>query len=528
MTRVVSGFAILLSIVACVGLADVTSGTRVGDGSTTTTVPFTASLSSPDGIVLLLNASRGSKLEACGCRGHNMGGIDKEGTMIEGFRKVTPAVLALEGGGVFREFMNASLKLQSYYLLRGLSMMRYDVVNVGYTELAQGLERVRQLGEEFALPLISANIIDRTTSEPVFAAYKSFELTRRDGKKAGVTVVGVTAPNAKLSHANDKGTASPDDEPSTAARHAGRGGAETEHVGGGNDGALEFATGSTTAALSRKRYVIADEVTILKPLVAKLRADADVLVLLAFDGPERTKQIVEQVPGFDLAVAGDYFTHVQPFRAGEKQTWVAPMESGGKMLGVAECKPAPSGGLAVTEPNLIVIEEFYPSEPKLLAVMEAYSRSMSKLPGSGGIEPTAKLYTGASRCSSCHAPEYTQWRGSRHWRALATLTEKQMQYNPDCLRCHTVAYGLPGGFRDLRVTAYLSGVQCESCHGPGAQHVSEENQRKLSSIAGETTGTRTARMRMKFDAEFCMECHDADNDSKFDFATRMQAVKHKP
>ena len=40
--------------------------------------------------------------------------------------------------------------------------------------------------------------------------------------------------------------------------------------------------------------------------------------------------------------------------------------------------------------------------------------------------------------------------------------------NPDCLPCHATAMGKPGGFPQKGVD--LSGVQCESCHGPGEGH----------------------------------------------------------
>lgn len=491
-----------------------------GETQTTPTAiqPFKPPVSSSSSVILLLNGSRGSKLEACGCRGHNMGGVDKEATMIRGFREVTSAVLALDCGGIFREFVTPNLKLQTYYLLKSLGEMRYDAINIGYPELAQGLDRVTAIGSSFDLPFISANIVDGTTSQPIFPSFKTFELRQSPGVVARVCVVGVTAASSKVSRAQDAA--------STPTATDSRGGAAMDAAGGTN-AAIEFATTTSPASQARKRYVAMDEIEALRALVPTLRPKADILVLLAYATPARAKQIATEVPGFDLVVAGDYLTRTQPFRVQDSQTYIAPLESGGKFLGMAEFAPDSSARLVLREPDLLPVEQFYASSPQLLENLHAYRRDVTKLPGTSGHQAGPRSYVGATRCASCHRPEYDQWRKTRHWGAMATLARQNMQYTPDCLRCHTVAYGTPGGFRDLRLTPNLSGVQCESCHGPGANHIQEENLRAQVSNKS-TTSTRTAIMRTRFDAGFCMECHDTDNDPEFDFAKRMESVRHKP
>ena len=47
-----------------------------------------------------------------------------------------------------------------------------------------------------------------------------------------------------------------------------------------------------------------------------------------------------------------------------------------------------------------------------------------------------------------------------------------MEVNTEnCLPCHTVGFGDPTGYVDDGSTPHLAGVQCENCHGSGADHV---------------------------------------------------------
>ena len=89
-------------------------------------------------------------------------------------------------------------------------------------------------------------------------------------------------------------------------------------------------------------------------------------------------------------------------------------------------------------------------------------------PGNSGL--TGK-YVGAARCSQCHSTLKNNWAGTLHAQALATLEAIGQGTNAQCLPCHTVGYGQPGGFVDHATTDALAGVGCENCHGPGSRIV---------------------------------------------------------
>ncbi len=97
----------------------------------------------------------------------------------------------------------------------------------------------------------------------------------------------------------------------------------------------------------------------------------------------------------------------------------------------------------------------------------------------------AGRFVGAARCKECHTEEYRAWVNSDHADAWDNLAEPDRQ-KPRCVICHVTGIGRPGGFIDVRKTARLTGVQCESCHGPGEAHVKAAKAEKKESVLKKT------------------------------------------
>jgi peroxiredoxin len=142
----------------------------------------------------------------------------------------------------------------------------------------------------------------------------------------------------------------------------------------------------------------------------------------------------------------------------------------------------------------------------------------------GALFPDAE-YVGSEACQSCHAAEYASWEKQPHGRAVASLEAKGEASNGECLACHTTAYGKPGGFPASGQTAEhpaLASVGCESCHGPGGDHVAE-GARKSGSIV--SLGDKCDSCVI---LQICGGCHDGANDPGFEFAVqeRIDAQRH--
>ena len=109
-------------------------------------------------------------------------------------------------------------------------------------------------------------------------------------------------------------------------------------------------------------------------------------------------------------------------------------------------------------------------------------------------------YASAAACQQCHEQEYLQWSATRHAFAYQTLLKKERYFDAGCVSCHTTGFGYPTGFQIGDQNATLEGVQCETCHGPGKQHVGNPKKSNIRSGA---------------DTSLCLQCHDPKHSPGF-------------
>ncbi len=115
-------------------------------------------------------------------------------------------------------------------------------------------------------------------------------------------------------------------------------------------------------------------------------------------------------------------------------------------------------------------------------------------PVSGSATNGTVNYVGAAACVQCHESSHHSWMTTSHAKAFDALKGLKQQANSTCLPCHTVGFGTPIGYQSETATPHLTGVQCESCHGPGGGHIS--NVRDVS-----------LRPKVTIAAEVCGGCH---------------------
>ena len=119
-------------------------------------------------------------------------------------------------------------------------------------------------------------------------------------------------------------------------------------------------------------------------------------------------------------------------------------------------------------------------------------------------------YKGWQACKECHTEISDGWSKTRHARAFESLVGSNQKDLPECVKCHVVGYGESGGFLDPDLTTELSGVQCESCHGPGAKHLEmPEDPDFIVRAPGK---------------DLCRTCHTAGQDPNFDYQKKIVSV----
>jgi len=120
-------------------------------------------------------------------------------------------------------------------------------------------------------------------------------------------------------------------------------------------------------------------------------------------------------------------------------------------------------------------------------------------------------YVSYTTCEMCHSDKAEGWKTTPHAEAFEVLKTQgeEKQQNPNCIQCHVVGYDKDGGFIDMELTPELKDVQCESCHGPGKQHVETMSTEAIKGKPGE---------------EVCRTCHTEGQDKDFDYEKKSKLV----
>jgi len=157
----------------------------------------------------------------------------------------------------------------------------------------------------------------------------------------------------------------------------------------------------------------------------------------------------------------------------------------------------------------IPLEEKLPSDPALVQLYKDYQlmvkeekllERVTRTPFPGGLE-----YFGSDSCgiSSCHKYEYDIWSKHPHADAYQTLVEVNSQYDPECIECHVVGFGIESGFVNEKSPNGLRNVGCEICHGPRSEHLKYVTSGQEEPI---TVDPLTS----------CFKCHTYDHSPEFE------------
>jgi len=415
------------------------------------------------------------RIEDCGCPGKPKGGLPRRATALRAYAKGQPLIV---DAGNMNTPTQSFILLNWQYGLRMMGRMKCDVANIGQTELQVSKANLLRVAKESPVPLISANVLDADTSQPVLPTHV---VLQRFGKR--IAVVGV------VYHAYEDMQVSED-------------------------------------------YRVAPAGPALQRVLDELAGRYDFLVLLADMPLVQARILVRDYPQIGLVVLTQQKSRMeQPVQ--ENSTWLVEAGRGDYRLAelTAEMKENRLEKVHVREFKLGLETK---EDKELKDMIEEYNQRLHKR--ISGIKGASKVkrwwhlykekkvrswYAGAAECAQCHREDYKLWSRSDHAHAYSTLVEANRHSNPDCLRCHTVGFNEAAGFKLDEFSEHLRGVQCESCHGEASNHALKER--------GQRPSGKVALREFKDEADIeamCKTCHDEANSPEFEYSKYWKQIKH--
>jgi hypothetical protein len=402
----------------------------------------------------------------------------QEQSDFSGFLVLCSAGDFFGGGNVYNE-------PKDHFVARMLAYLRYDAVAVGEMDLSRGLDKLYADYKKNKLNLVCANLFRKkagkggktvVSRKPVFPPYR---IVSRGGIKIGF--IAVLSPRTKV-------------------RNPRRGSAKK----------VEALT-----------YVLKDPAPILEKLVPEVRRKCDILVLLAHMDREDLEKILPDFPQFDFAVLGhgDKTERTkEPYMMGTVPVYKVTFH--GQAVGVLRVALDPEGKIADTRNNIYTLNKRVPDDERVAAIIKSFDEENKKkqkelyakqmLKGNTSNAGPGDIYLGLGNCIRCHADAFRIYAGTKHARAYETLASQFKQRDSSCISCHSTGYGKRGGYTGSRIIGSpvdLVEVQCEACHGPGAEHKRD--------------GTYASRA-----SESCTQCHTKEQDPTFDFSRAWRKIAH--
>lgn len=244
---------------------------------------------------------------------------------------------------------------------------------------------------------------------------------------------------------------------------------------------------------------------VAQTLVAEANEAGKVPILL-FDGNEEAaKTIAEKVPGLKLLVFRASSRPAEQIEKVSDCVLISPSERGKFLVKLTWT------GKEFQNPKVIELGPEHQDDPVATRLFKNY---VERVKGENLLDriprEASATFAGSQACASCHSDAFEVWKNSAHSHALATLEKEGQDRDPDCTGCHVVGLTSKGGFISRKETPKLTDVGCESCHGPGAEHVAKPTEMPMKKVGGFS----------------CLKCHVPDHSPGFSFQSAWPKIKH--
>ncbi len=426
----------------------------------------------PDHFVVMLSGNWQGRMEPCGCAEGMLGGIDRRTFLIDAVP--APQRLLLDIGSLVGSDI---LPTHFEAFLYSLKQLNYDAISLTPMELR--MLKKRGIAKTDFPPLVVTNL----TKEASKASTSSVSCLEKKLQSGDHTLDSLVLGVAEFGRVSGEGEKS----------------------------ALTEPVGSVKEALESKN------IDPNKPSAGKF------VILLTASQDGKFIDSLRAIRALDLIVCRDFGDEPEVLSKQGQSPLVVTVGNQGKYMTRLDIPFSAEGAAAKKHLRAIPIREIYPKDKAVMTIMQDYLDSLmieaviaeEKLPRKS--LPSGNMFVGSETCASCHESQYEVWQTMAHSHALTTLIEKPelngRQFDPRCVRCHSVGMDYFGGYRSMDDTPELAHVGCEQCHGPSDQHAFAEDP---------------AAVEMRAPFMRCVECHDAENDPNFekDYKAKFDKIKH--
>ncbi len=412
------------------------------------------------------------RLEPCGCFTGQHGGLTRIQTFLKSSEADRAPLLADVGNALAG---TADYQVIQYrYMQRAFAAMGYSALNVGEREARLPLTELRKLGAESPVPMLSANLVESASGKRIFAPYR---VVQHDGWR--VAFVG--------------------------------------------------ALGAVPADALGDGLTVEPAKSALGKVLPEIKKQADAIVLLMYADEKTIRALANEFYEFDLILGGKV---AQPSQSLTRQNRSVVLWTTNETKALGMCKVGLGGPerFAARGWDIVFVKEQIPQDNNLLKLSAGYRDEIRRtrlavddpshvaddqVPG---VRPPSE-YAGTASCAECHQTAFAKWKNTGHARALGSLAARGTDADPSCLSCHTVGFGTASGYQREHPNMDLANVGCESCHGPGSEHVSEYRR-----VARE--GGNVLFKYRPLGAQDCTSCHYGEFSRPFDYASFWPNVQH--
>lgn len=276
-------------------------------------------------LMVLFSSDLLGLIRSCGCAVADNGGLGRRATYIEGVREKYPNLILLDAGDAMSLELSYSQK-EADLTWDALALMETDAFTPGEIDFIYGLPYLKKASEKTGLDMLAANIVDAETGNPVFGQpYKIIEV--EGGIRIGIT--GVLDDTIRFPGYIDQ---------------------------------TPFRIESVRETLDR--------------ILPELKQEADFLILLSHLGKDRSIELAEEIPDFDLVIVG----HGKPLikQLVQKGKTIVAATGMGQYLGRIELTLDGSGNYLTGTYRLVTLEAEIGIHPRIKDLFDYYDLELTE------------------------------------------------------------------------------------------------------------------------------------------------------